>query len=184
LIVDKCPLLHNFSPIKINYMKNFCFLLAGILVLSLPTYAQKKIASPRVTAETKNIKVTYGQPSKKGRIIFGKLVPFGEVWRTGANEATEITFATDAVLAGKPVKAGTYTLFTIPTETEWTVILNTTLKQWGAYKYQEIKNNDVLTVKVPVKKLGTVVEKLTYRFTADNLIVEWDQSQIELSITK
>jgi len=139
--------------------------------------------SPRVSAEGKDVKVAYGQPSKKGREIFGKLEPYGKVWRGGANEATEITFAKDTKFGGKPVKAGTYTLFITPNTNEWTVILNSELKQWGAYKYEEIKGKDVLHVNVPTKKLDNVVEKLTYRFDDKNaLIIEWDQTQVTVPI--
>jgi hypothetical protein len=139
--------------------------------------------SPRVTAEGKDVKVAYGQPSKRGRVIFGQLEPYGKVWRTGANEATEITFAKDVTFGGQPVKKGTYTLFTVPNENEWTVILNPELKQWGAYGYDKIKDKDLPHVKVPAKKLSSPVEKLTLRFDDKNsLIIEWDQTQVEVPI--
>lgn len=163
-------------------MKQIAFLsLVFIAAFSNPALAQK---SPRVTAEGKDVKVAYGQPSKKGRVIFGGLEPYGKVWRTGANEATEITFTKDATFGGKSIKAGTYTLFTIPGETEWTVILNPELKQFGAFGYDKIKDKDALRVTVPAKKLNDVVEKLTLRFTPANaLIIEWDQTQVEVPIT-
>lgn len=139
--------------------------------------------SPHDTVIVKDIKVTYGRPYKRGREIFGGLEKYGKVWRTGANQATEITFAKDVTFGGKPVKAGTYTLFTIPEEKEWTIILNSQLKQWGAYKYDEIKGSDVLHVKVPVKKLDKVVEQHTIRFTPQNdMIIEWDQTQVTVPI--
>lgn len=139
--------------------------------------------SPKASAAGKDVSVTYGQPSKKGREIFGKLEPFGKVWRAGANEATEITFAKDTKFGGQDIKAGTYTLFATPNPTEWTIILNSELKQWGAYKYNQIKDKDVLKVTVPVKKLDNVVEKLTYRFDDSNaLIIEWDQTQVTVKI--
>src|SRR6476660_6493757 len=103
-------------------MKHLLFM--SVIVLSVLGSCAQAPVSPKASAEGKGVKVTYGQPSKKGREIFGKLVPFGQVWRTGANEASEITFNKDVTVGGKPVKAGTYTLFTIPKETEWTVILN------------------------------------------------------------
>lgn len=142
-----------------------------------------KAQSPKASAEGKGVKVNYGQPSKKGREIFGGLEPFGKVWRAGANNATEITFEKDVKFGGKPIKAGTYTLFATPNPTEWTIILNSELKQWGAYKYEEIKGKDVVHVTVPVKKLDNVVEKLTYRFTDKNaLVIEWDQTQVTIPI--
>jgi hypothetical protein len=139
--------------------------------------------SPRVTADGKDVSVSYGQPSKRGRVIFGQLEPYGKVWRTGANEATEITFKKDATFGGQAVKAGTYTLFTIPNENEWTVILNPELKQWGAYGYDKIKSKDLPHVKVPAKKLNSAVEKLTLRFDdKNNLVIEWDQTQVEVPV--
>ncbi|MBO9634518.1 MAG: DUF2911 domain-containing protein [Chitinophagaceae bacterium] len=146
------------------------------------SYAQEAPKSPRVTAEGKDVKISYGQPSKRGREIFGKLVPYGEVWRTGANEATEITFAKDGTFGGKPVKAGTYSLFTIPGEKEWTFILNSELKQWGAYKYNEIKGKDVLHVTVKPSSVGTPVEKLTITLPKGKLVLEWDQTKVEVPV--
>jgi hypothetical protein len=139
--------------------------------------------SPKASASGGDVSVSYGQPSKRGREIFGKLVPYGEVWRAGANNATEIKFAKDTKFGGKEIKAGTYSLFITPTEGEWTIILNSELGQWGSFKYNEIKDKDVLKVSVPVKKLDAVVEKLTYRFDSkNNLIIEWDQAQVTVPI--
>jgi hypothetical protein len=158
------------------------FFLSGILFLAVAACSQKTPASPRVTAEGKNVTVAYGQPSKKGRVIFGELEKYGKVWRAGANEATEITFAKDGSFGGKPVKAGTYSLFVIPNEKDWTIILNSTLKQWGAFKYDQIKDKDVLNVNVPVKKTASPVEKLTYRFTDTGMVIEWDDTQVEVPL--
>ena len=149
---------------------------------SLVSAQEKKPVSPRVTAEGKNVKIAYGQPSKKGRVIFGELVPFGKVWRLGANEATEITFEKDGSFGNKPVKAGTYTLFTIPEKGEWTFILNSELKQWGAYKYDEIKGKNVLEVKAPVSKTKATVEALTITLPAGKLVVEWDDTHVEVPV--
>ena len=162
-------------------MKQLLFL-SAIVFAVLGSCAQAP-ASPKASAEGKGVKVNYGQPSKKDRVIFGKLVPFGEVWRTGANEATEITFDKDATFGGKSVKAGTYTLFTVPKETEWTVILNGQLKQWGAFDYEKYKDKDVAQFTVPSAKTSGVVEKLTYSFTPKNdLVIAWDDRQISIPI--
>jgi hypothetical protein len=163
-------------------MKQIFLFLAILAATSDMAFSQEAPKSPRITAEGKNVKISYGQPSKRNREIFGKLVPYGEVWRTGANEATEITFAKDATFGGKPVKAGTYTLFTIPGEKEWTFILNSTLKQWGAFKYDQIKGNDVLKVKVPAATLSSPVEKLTITLPANKLLLEWDKTKVEVPI--
>jgi len=158
------------------------FFLSGFFLFALMACAQQPPASPRITAEGENVKVAYGQPSKKGRVIFGEKEKYGKVWRAGANEATEITFAKDGTFGDQPVKAGTYTLFVTPAENEWTVILNSSLKQWGSFKYDEIKDKDVLKVTVPTKKTDGVVEKLTYRFAGSDLIIEWDQTQVAVPV--
>lgn len=155
---------------------------AVIALGATASYAQEAPKSPRIKAEGKDVKVSYGQPSKRGREIFGKLVPYGEVWRTGANEATEITFAKDGTFGGKPVKAGTYSLFTIPGEKEWTFILNSELKQWGAFKYNEIKGKDVLHVTVKPSTVGTSVEKLTITLPNGKLVLEWDKTKVEVPV--
>jgi len=96
---------------------------------------QTKSHSPAATAvynqDGLEIQVDYCRPYKKGRVIFGGLEPYGKVWRTGANEATVISFNKDLLIVGKPVKAGKYSLFTIPGEKTWTVILNKETGQWG-----------------------------------------------------
>src|SRR5258708_2799992 len=133
-------------------------LLSTILFIGLAAFCQKKPASPHDTLKTKDITVTYGRPYKKGREIFGKLIPFDSVYRCGADEATQITFAKDAKFAGKAVKAGTYTLFVIPAAKEWTIILNTHLAQCTPSKYPQNNDNAVLHVIIPVKNLSTPVE--------------------------
>lgn len=163
-------------------MKKILLMLTILATTSSMVFSQAT-QSPRVTAEGKNVKVSYGQPSKRDRVIFGKLVPYGEVWRTGANEATEITFEKDGTFGGKPVKAGTYSLFTIPGEKEWTFILNSELKQWGAYKYNEIKGKDVLQVKAPATTIsGAPVEKLTITLPNGKLVLEWDKTKVEVPV--
>jgi len=172
--------LQNLNILFMKHVLLFFALLAG--TSSFVSAQDKAPVSPRVTAEGKNVKIAYGQPSKKGRVIFGELVPFGKVWRLGANEATEITFTKDGSFGGKPVKAGTYTLFTIPEATSWTFILNSELKQWGAYKYDEIKGKNVLEVKAKATKTAAPVEKLTITLPGDKLVVEWDQTHVEVPV--
>jgi len=143
--------------------------------------AQQKPASPTVKAEGKNITITYGQPSKKGRDLFGdegskSLEKYGKVWRIGADSATTITFKKDGTFAGKPVKAGTYNLFAIPTAKDWTIILNSELKQWGAYSYEKIKGKDVLKVTVPAKTFPTSEEKLMFWVKDNSVDFQWDKS--------
>ncbi len=119
-------------------------LVAGIV---LGSCGEKKPLSPHESVNGQDISVRYGRPYKKGRIIFGSLVPYGKVYRCGADSATTITFDKDANFGGKPVKAGTYTFFVIPNEQSWTIILNSQLGQWGAFDYDKYKDKDVLHMK-------------------------------------
>ncbi|MDJ1469600.1 DUF2911 domain-containing protein [Cytophagaceae bacterium DM2B3-1] len=165
---------------KKSILLTFAFALASILA-----FGQNPPKSPRITSESKFIKVSYGQPSKRGRTIFGPngIEPFGKVWRTGANQATEITFTKDGKFGGTPVKAGTYTLFTIPEEKEWTVLLNSQLGQFGAFEYDKYKDKNVLEVKVPVKKLSSPVEKFTITPSDKDLKIEWDQTSVVVPVS-
>lgn len=163
-------------------MKQF-FSAIIMLLFSVTAFAQKPSLSPRAFVKSDNIDISYGQPSKRDRVIFGDLVPYGEVWRTGANEATEITFKKDAKVGGKPVKAGTYTLFTIPAEKEWTIILNSKLGEWGAYDYEKNKGQNVLEIKVPVQHNANVQEKLTFTHNASGLQIEWDQTSVSIPVS-
>ncbi len=157
-------------------------LFAMLLTATVSHAQQMERKSPHDTLSTKYITVTYGRPYKKGREIFGKLEPYGKVYRVGADEATTITFAKDATFGGKPVKAGTYTLFAIPNETSWTIILNSQLGQWGAFKYDQFKDKDVLQVDVPVKKLSTPMEQLTIALEDKNLTIAWDRVKVAVPV--
>lgn len=133
------------------------------------------------------LKITYGQPYKKERAIFGGLVPYGKIWRTGANEATEFTTTKDIKVGKKTLKAGTYTLFTIPEEDKWTIIFNSVLGQWGAYKYDEVKENNVLDIKASVEVSKDMYEAFTILFEEErkgvNMLLLWDQTKIVIPIT-
>lgn len=113
----------------------------------------------------KMVKVIYSRPQLKGRTV-EELAPSGKVWRTGANEAVEITFYKDVTFGGEAVKAGKYTLFTIPGETQWTVILSTAENVWGSYFYKE--SEDVVRVTGTVSKSGELVEAFSIAFDGEN----------------
>ena len=165
-------------------MKKLITLTLMLLVGATTIFAQNskkgnyvgKGGTPHEVMTAKNITISYGRPYKKGRDIFGGLEAYGKVWRTGADDATEITFDKDVVFGDKQVKAGTYPLFTIPGNTDWTVILNSELGQWGAYKYDKTK--DVARVAVTPKHLDKVVEQLTITDKKDMLNIEWDQTSV------
>jgi hypothetical protein len=162
-------------------MKKLLFLAIAAISISTTACAQeRKRASPRETVENELVKVTYGRPFKKGRVVFGQLEKFGSVWRVGADEATEITIKKDGNLGGQPIKAGTYTMFAIINEGEWEIILNSELKQWGAYGYEKIKDKNVLTAKIPTAKTPSVVEQLTIEAGGDGLTISWDDTMVKV----
>lgn len=125
------------------------------------------------------VKVLYGRPQKKGRRIFGNLVPYDKIWRTGANEATEITFFKDVKLGEQEIKAGTYTLFTIPGKKSWTIILNSDTNVWGSYYYD--KDKDVARLDVPVQNIDSI-EYFSVAFKKEtdgtSMILAWDNISV------
>jgi hypothetical protein len=143
------------------------------------------------TFGTAHLSVNYSQPAKKGRQIFGEVtknsdkkvvVPFGEVWRTGANEATTITLDKDILVAGKPLKAGQYQLFTIPRADNWTIIFNTKAGQWGAFFYD--KSSNALEVDVPASMTDTALERMTIGLDSAGLAIAWDKTKVVVPITQ
>ncbi len=125
-------------------------------------------------------RVIYSRPQKEGRTIFGGLVEYGQVWRLGANEATELELYRDVKVKDKKLPKGRYTLYAIPTETQWTIIFNKDTDIWGAFKYDQKK--DVLRVDVPVQKSPTVVEPFTLSFNKStngaDMIMAWDEAMV------
>ena len=130
------------------------------------------------------LKVIYSRPHKRGREVFGELVPFGKVWRTGANQATEITVTQPVWFEGHELPAGTYALFTIPEDGQWTVILNRDLGQWGSFNYRE--EADVLRVTVPTSATEEEYEPFTIDFEQQEnsvvMVLIWDQTKVSLEI--
>lgn len=171
-------------------LKIVAIVVITIMVLLYGLSYYTKLASPQDIAELKNndltIKVVYCQPSAKDRVVFGKVVPYGKVWRTGANQATEITFSQDVKLGDKSIKAGTYTLFTIPTPEKWTIILNSVLGQWGAFFYDESK--DVIRTEVKPTQNESNVEKfkitLQKNENAVDLVMVWAKTKVSVPIEK
>ncbi len=139
-------------------------------------YRETRITPPLV-------KVLYGRPSKNGEEVFGNLIPYGEVWRTGYNEATEVKFYKDVTFAGKKVVAGTYVLITIPGNKEWKVILNSQLDTWGAFQYDAMFN--VAEVTIPVSK-AEELETFSIAFKKKQQIIEmvlgWDAVRVKIPL--
>lgn len=143
------------------------------------TYFKKgKIPKPLV-------KVIYGRPSKNQDKVFGDQVPYDEIWRTGANEATEVKFYSDILFGNKLVKAGTYVLHTIPGEKEWTIILNSNTDTYGAFFYDESK--DVARFKVPAKQSKQIdVFSIGFKKSFNNsfMVLAWDSTRINIPLAE
>ena len=171
-------------------MKKLIFSLA--LAVSVHAFSQQyniPAVSPRQTVEQQfsvtKISIEYGRPAVKGRKIFGELVPFGQVWRAGANEASRITFGQDVVFGGQKVKKGVYALYIVPQEKEWKIILNKGINNWGAYTYDA--KDDVASTTVPVKMMNEKMERFTINFediTDEklNLVFEWDKTRADVPV--
>jgi hypothetical protein len=130
------------------------------------------------------VKITYSQPRKHGREIFGKLVPYGTVWRTGANEAAEITATRNITVNGFLLKAGTYSIFTIPGKDKWTIIINSELGLWGSYNHNP--KLDILRFDVPVQNTTQIFEAFTIsldpRSESADLLMQWDNVKIVVPV--
>ncbi len=130
------------------------------------------------------VKIVYGSPRKRGREIFGALVPYGEVWRTGANEATEITTTGDLLFGGHRLPAGTYSLYTIPYPDRWTIIVNRSLGQWGAFNYNP--ERDLFRFDVPTRRTDKLYEGFTITFENEDgqtyLYLRWDRTEVRIPV--
>ncbi|HSF45339.1 MAG TPA: DUF2911 domain-containing protein [Chitinophagaceae bacterium] len=162
--------------------KILTFMFASALV-AFTACAQQPKASPPAKATGKagnaNITITYSQPSVKGRVIFGDLVPYGKVWRTGANEATIFETDSDIMVEGKKLAAGKYALFTIPGEKSWTIVFNKTWNQWGSFKYKE--DDDVLRVEAKPQP-APMTEQMTFTVANSKVRLAWDKTAVEFSV--
>lgn len=163
----------------------------AVLILSSSLQAQERTtdrvwASPNAAVEQQigltNIKVTYGRPSVNDREIFGELVPFDSVWRTGANEATAVVFSDDVLIEGERVEAGTYSLYTIPGTEEWKIILNHKLS-WGT-QYDEAE--DLLRVQVQPEDASLMEQMMIYfenvTDTSGDMVIHWASTRAPLHI--
>ncbi len=129
------------------------------------------------------IKVLYGRPKKNGREIFGEVIPYGKIWRVGANEATEVVFYQDVVFGGTQVKAGTYVLYAIPHKNEWTLILSSQIDVWETSEYE--KKYDVARITAKVSK-AEFLEAFSIGFKDKgkhvNMVLAWDTTRITTPI--
>lgn len=164
---------------------SFTWLVAILMISGTYLYAQEQRASPpkvsKASVKGNDVTINYSSPYKKGREIFGGLVPYDKVWRTGANEATTIELSKDAKVGGIDVKAGKYALFTIPGESEWTIIINSNAGQWGAYDYSE--SQDIGRFKVSAKSLDEEAESFTIDVNNGGIVsLRWDKTKVDFKI--
>jgi hypothetical protein len=159
---------------------------------ALPALGQRGSDEARVspnagvsqTIGVTEVTISYGRPAVKGRTIWGELVPYGEVWRTGANEATTISFSNDVLIEGKKLAAGTYALFTIPGQDDWTMIFNKTAKQWGAFRHDPAQD----ALRVDVKpKAAPQEEWMSFSFNglsgdSAQAVLRWEKLAVSFKI--
>ena len=151
------------------------YIIFCILIFTLFSGKAQEIEAPRLSPlevvsmryDDTYVKIVYSKPARRGREVFGNIVPYDEVWRTGANEATEITTTKDILIAGDTLHAGTYSIFTIPTENKWTIIFNSDLGLWGSYNYRE--DLDVLRFEVQPEQMETDYESFTIEYLKKGL---------------
>lgn len=156
---------------------------ASAAELKLPRPSPKSVVTQ--TVGLTDFTVTYSRPGVKGRKIWGGLVPYGEVWRTGANEATTLALSGEATIGGKKVPAGEYSLYTIPGEKEWTVIVSTEKGAWGSFSYAKEKDAHRFTVKPAMN----APHQEWMRFSFENLsnssgelVLSWEKLQLPIPI--
>ncbi len=178
--------------------KRALLIILGIIIIGfvgmsiLKSNTKKHSPEETIThiAGSANFSVFYNRPYKKNRDIFGNLVPFGEVWRTGANEATSFTTDKDVLIDGTLLKAGTYTLWTIPNQNSWKVIFNSKAYGWGVdFKDGKAMREpafDVVTLEVPVQPLLNIIEQFSIYFENANgftlMYLAWDRTAIAVPI--
>lgn len=174
-------------------MKKYLLLLS-MTVLSLGAFAQIKTPQPSPVSTVKQefglgeVSFTYSRPAAKGRVIFGDLVPYDKLWRTGANASTKITFSDEVMIEGNKLAAGEYALYTIPGKAEWTVIFYKNLTLWGLGNPGDYKESDeALRVKVKPQTTAHTTENFTISIsdvaaTSANLNLEWEKTKVTLKL--
>lgn len=172
-------------------MKKIFLSAITIACFALLSTAQVKMPAPSPTQTVKQdfaigtIELTYSRPMAKGRKIFGDLVPYNKLWRTGANAATKIAFSEPVEIGGKKLDSGSYVLYTIPGIESWEIILNRGLKNWGTDGYKE--SEDVLRISVPVFKMKNKMESFTMEFSdvkpeTCSLDIQWEKTMVSIPL--
>ena len=170
---------------------NRCFRVTLILImaglLALPAVAERgddtdrksKNGKTEGTIDGVEVTLEYGRPNVKGREIWGGLVPYGKIWRTGADEATTVSFSADVTVGGEKVKAGTYGLFTVPGEKEWTFVFNSVAEQWGTYDYDSGK--DVLKVSA-TPSAAEHTESMELVIDGSSVVLRWEKLAVGFEV--
>lgn len=164
-------------------MKHFSTLIFALVLMAFGCTSEK-IASPAQTTDGRigpvQIEINYGAPSVKGREIFGALVPYNEVWRTGANENTTISFSEPVRILGQDVPGGTYGLFTTPGRDQWMLHLNSEYEEWGAYSYND--QNNILSKTILPKKADSFQEQLLFSIEGTSVRLSWADLVLDIPI--
>lgn len=165
----------------------FAFLLVGMTAMAQQIQMPQASPSARITQKVglTDVTVDFSRPSTKGRKIFGELVPFGQVWRTGANGATILNFSTEVSISGTKVPAGSYALYSIPGKSSWTMILSKNTKLWGAIGYEA--KDDLLRFEASPAKTSRMYDSFEISFNklTDNsadLSIKWEQTRVDFTI--
>lgn len=175
----------NFKTAKILLVL-FTLSLTGVEAqnIKVPTASPLQKISQQFALS--NIDIEYSRPSVNGRVIFGKLVPFDKIWRTGANASTKITFGEDVKVNGHDVKAGTYALYTYPSKEEWKITLYSDLKLGSGFAAYN-QDHEVLALTVPVRKLQNLVETFTIQVanitsTSADIVLSWEKTAVSFNV--
>jgi hypothetical protein len=170
--------------------KRVAFLIGPIFTFTILAACRGGKPSPAASASCdlgggKTIKTDYSSPRAKGRKVYGSLVPFGEIWRTGANAATTFVTSSDVLMGGKTVPAGSYTIFTVPTADKWSLIVNKKTGEWGIpYKYE---SDELTRVHMKVSKLPSPVENFTIAYEKSGsgctMNIDWETTRASVDIT-
>lgn len=181
------------QPLRFGHRHGLAAVALVTLAAAAPAASAQRLTMPEASPAARvqqtvgltEIAVSYHRPGVGGRKIWGALVPYGEVWRSGANENTTISFSSDVKIAGKPLRAGTYGLHTIPTAKDWTVIFSTATTSWGSFTYDQ--KEDALRVTVTPRALPAMEERLAYRFdeptaTKVTLTLAWEKLGVPIPI--
>jgi hypothetical protein len=157
----------------------------AVLFIAADLLAQSPAATATGKANGATITINYSSPSVKGRKVWGELVPYDKVWRAGANQATIVEFDKDVTVEGKAVPKGKYSLYAIPGEKEWSIILNSQTGQWGITRQGETTRDatkDVAVVKVKPKKSASMTEALKYEVNANGFSLIWENLEVPVAV--